>query len=405
MRLGKKVSFLGGSGDLLAARLDLPANVPVAYALFAHCFTCTKDTLAASRISESLTGCGIAVLRFDFTGLGGSEGDFANTHFSSNVADLVAAAEYLLAEFGGPGILIGHSFGGTAVLAAAARIASVKAVVTINAPFDPKHVLNLLKEDIDRIEKQGEAEVDLAGRRFRIKREFLTDVSTRDMAQTIATLHKPLLVFHAPQDSTVGVENARLIFDAAQHPKSFVSIDGADHLITRGEDAKYIAAVLAAWVSRYIPRPALAVEEDVPRRVLVREAGDGKFKQIVTVGPHHIVADEPKPLGDDAGMSPYELLTAALGVCTSMTLRMYADRQGLSLERISVRLSHGKIYATDCMDCETQDVKVDVIEREIEICGQLTDNQRQKILEIADKCPVHRTLNAKVIIRTRSFSI
>jgi len=252
MRLSKKMTFRGGNGDLLAARLDLPAREPVASALFAHCFTCLKDTLAASRISDALTASGIAVLRFDFTGLGGSEGEFANTNFSSNISDLVAAAEFLKAERGGPDIIIGHSLGGAAVLAAAPRIPSVRAVVTINAPCDPKHVLHLLKDHTDRIEKEGEADIELGGRRFRIKHEFITDVSMQRISTTIASLRKALLVLHSPQDSTVGIENARLIFDAARHPKSFVSLDGADHLLTLREDATYVATVIAAWASRYI---------------------------------------------------------------------------------------------------------------------------------------------------------
>jgi uncharacterized OsmC-like protein/pimeloyl-ACP methyl ester carboxylesterase len=401
MPLSKKVSFRGSNGDLLAARLDLPAREPVASALFAHCFTCSKETLAASRISDALTALGIAVLRFDFTGLGGSEGEFANTNFSSNVSDLVAAAEFLRAERGGPDILIGHSLGGTAVLAAAPKIPGVKAVVTINAPCEPKHVLHLLKDRADDIEKVGEAEVELGGRRFRIKREFLTDVSMLRMTEVIASLRKPLLVFHSPQDSTVGIENARLIFDAARHPKSFVSLDRADHLLTRREDAAYVAAVLAAWASRYIARGLEPEDATGPRRVIVRSVEGSKFAQTIVAGPHAIPADEPKPIGDDTGLSPYELLSAALGACTSMTLRMYAERQGWPLERVVVTLSHDKIHAADCTDCETKDGKIDQIERQIELSGPLGDDQRRRLLEIADRCPVHRTLHSEVVIRTR----
>lgn len=402
MKRSRKITFRGSGGDTLAARLDLPAGPPVAYALFAHCFTCSKDTLAASRIGDALTASGIAVLRFDFTGLGGSEGDFANTNFSSNIADLVAAADHLRVEFGGPGILIGHSLGGTAVLAAAAKIETVKAVVTINAPFDPKHVLNLFQDEIGRIEEHGEAEVMLGGRRFRVRREFLADVSTQRMEQTIGALHKPLLVFHAPQDATVSVENARLIFEAARHPKSFVALDGANHLLTRSDDAKYVAAVLSAWVSKYVPRPTLASASDAPRHVLVEEAGTGKYTQTVAAGPHHIVADEPRPLSDDIGMSPYELLAAALGACTSITLRMFADRHGWPLDQISVRLAHGKEYATDCADCDSKGGKIDVIDRTIDMTGQLDDDQRQKLLAVAEMCPVHRTLKSAITIRTQS---
>jgi uncharacterized OsmC-like protein/pimeloyl-ACP methyl ester carboxylesterase len=401
VKRSKRINFRGGGGDALAARLDLPLGPPVAYALFAHCFTCSKDTLAASRISESLTGCGIAVLRFDFTGLGGSEGEFANTNFSSNIADLVAAADHLRAEFGGPGILIGHSLGGTAVLAAAARIETVTAVVTINAPFDPKHVLNLFQDEIGHIEEQGEAEVTLGGRRFHVRREFLADVSAQRMEETIGALHKPLLVFHAPQDATVSVENARLIFEAARHPKSFVALDGANHLLTRSDDAQYVAAVISAWVSNYIPRPVLATGSDAPRDVLVEETRTGKYTQTIIAGPHRIAADEPRPISDDIGMSPYELLTAALGACTSMTLRMFAERHGWPLDRVSVRLSHGKEYVADCAECDTKNGKIDVIDRSINLVGQLDGDQRKKLLAVSEMCPVHRTLQSAITIRTR----
>lgn len=253
------IRFTGALGTQLAARLDSPPGEPLAFALFAHCFTCSKDTLAASRISAALTARGIAVLRFDFTGLGGSEGDFANTNFSSNVADLVAAAAWLRINHKAPAILIGHSLGGAAVLAAAREIPEAAAVATIGAPYDPGHVRQLLAPAIAEIEAAGEAEVDLAGRKFRIKKQFLQDIGGRESRDAIASLRKALLVFHSPRDTTVSVDNAARIFMAAKHPKSFVSLDDADHLLTRKEDAHYVAAVLAAWASRYIGAPVSEV--------------------------------------------------------------------------------------------------------------------------------------------------
>lgn len=397
------IRFPGAQGELLAARLDAPAGVPHAYALFAHCFTCSKDSLAATRIAAALKERGIAVLRFDFTGLGGSQGDFANTNFSSNVADLVAAADYLRREHAAPALLIGHSLGGAAVLAAAAGIAEAKAVVTIGAPFEPGHVAHLLAPARPEIEARGEAEVDLAGRRFRVRKQFLEDLAAADNREAIGRLRRALLVMHAPGDRTVAIDNAAQIFQAAKHPKSFVSLDDADHLLSRRQDAAYAAQVIAAWAARYIgeaaPAPAAAGRE---AGVRVEEAGAGKFANFITAGPHRLRADEPEAAGGtDTGPSPYQLLLAALGACTSMTLRLYADHKGWPLERVAVRLQHGKVHAADCAECETRDGKVDRIERVIEVTGPLAPDQRARLLEIADRCPVHRTLKGEIDLPTR----
>jgi putative redox protein len=402
------VRFPGALGAELAARLDLPPAAPIAYALFAHCFTCSKDTLAAARISAALTERGYGVLRFDFTGLGGSAGDFANTHFSSNVADLVAAADWLRARYQPPRVLIGHSLGGAAVLAAAGRIAEAAAVATIGAPFDPAHVRQLLQPALAQIEAAGEAEVELAGRRFRIRRQFLDDIAQQNSAERIAALRKALLIFHSPRDATVDIENAARIYAAAKHPKSFVSLDDADHLLTRARDAVYVADVLAAWASRYLPAapaPAAELTADEPAdagTVVVRETRDSAYAQTVAAGRHRLRADEPAALGGaDSGPSPYDFLLIALGACTSMTLRMYADLKKLPLERVTVRLKHAKIHAEDCADCETRDGKIDRIEREIALDGALDAAQRARLLDIADKCPVHRTLHSEVSVLTR----
>lgn len=402
----ERFQFTGEGGHQLAAALELPDGEPAAFALFAHCFTCGKDTLAAKRISVALAAKGIAVLRFDFTGLGSSEGEFANSTFSSNVADLVHAADHLRATRKAPSILIGHSLGGAAILAAAGKIPEAKAVATIAAPSDPAHVTGLFKEHLDNIRTQGEVEVSLAGRPFRIKREFLDDVVEHRLMNDVTGLHKALLVMHSPVDDTVGIDNATKIFVAAKHPKSYVSLDHADHLLTKPADALYAADVIAAWASRYVDtaKPAKAMDlAEEPRKVVVQETRKSKFNQIITVGPHHLVADEPVAAGgEDAGPGPYDFLLAGLGACTSMTMRLYADRKSLPLDRVTVTLKHSKIYAKDCAECETRDGMLDQIERDIAIDGALDAEQRRKLMEIADKCPVHRTLTSEIRIVTKA---
>ncbi len=398
----ERLEFPNAKGEKLAALLDLPLGKPAAFALFAHCFTCGKDNLAAKRISERLAMCGIGVLRFDFTGLGTSEGEFADTHFSSNVDDLVAAADYLRTARGAPAILIGHSLGGAAVLAAAHRIADARAVVTIAAPCDPAHVAGLFKENVDKIREQGEVEVSLAGRPFRIKREFLDDISEQRITDRVANLRKALLIFHSPTDDTVSIDNASRIFLAAKHPKSFVSLAGADHLLGKKSDAVYVANVIAAWAERYLEEHVERNDEQIEAgTVLVRETGNGKFQQEILSGPHRFLADEPVKVGGlDSGPGPYDLLLAGLGACTSMTLRLYADGKKLPLKRVSVRLTHNKIHAEDCLNCETKEGMVDRIDRTITFEGALDAEQRKRLLEIADKCPVHRTLKSEIDIRT-----
>jgi len=399
----ERFEFPNGKGKQLAGMLDLPLGRPTAYALFAHCFTCNKDIPAARRIAERLTIHGIAVLRFDFTGLGGSEGEFANAHFSFNVDDLIAAADHLRKMHGAPAILIGHSLGGAAVLAAAHRIADARCVVTIAAPCDPAHVTGLFKEHVDKIKEQGEVEVQLAGRPFRIKREFLDDVAEKKLQDCLATLRKALLVFHSPTDDLVGIENASHIFAAAKHPKSFISLAGADHLLSKTGDAVYVANVIAAWAGRYLDRPETMTEAEVEAGlVLVRETHGGKFQQEILTGPHRLLADEPLKLGGlDSGPGPYDFLLAGLGACTSMTIRLYADFKKIPLANVSVRLNHEKkIHTKDCEDCENKVIKVDHIERAITLDGPLDAGQRKKLMEIADKCPVHQTLESMIDIKT-----
>lgn len=399
----ERFTFPNAKSEQLAATLDWPLGKPIAFALLAHCFTCGKDNLAARRIAERLTGHGIAVLRFDFTGLGMSEGEFANTHFSSNVDDLVAAADHLRKTQAAPAILIGHSLGGSAVLAAAHRIAEARAVVTIAAPYDPAHVTGLFKEHVEQIKEKGAVEVQLAGRPFTIRREFLDDVAGKKLNECLAGLRKALLIFHSPTDELVGIDNASHIFGAARHPKSFVSLAGADHLLSRKDDAIYVANVIAAWAERYLDQPEIMTESQVLEGlVLVRETHGGKFQQEILTGPHRLLADEPEKVGGlNSGPGPYDFLLAGLGACTAMTIRLYADFKKIPLTNVSVRLNHEKkIHTKDCEDCADKVTKVDHIDRAITLEGPLDAAQRAKLMEIADKCPVHQTLESKIDIHT-----
>ena len=402
-----KAAFTGSSGQELAARLDLPAGPVRAFALFAHCFTCSKDALAARRIAGGLAAAGIGVLRFDFTGLGSSEGDFANTDFSSNVEDLVRAADYLRTTFEAPAILIGHSLGGAAVLAAADRVPEARAVVTIGAPADVAHVLRQFGGSLEAIRADGEAEVQLAGRPFRIRRSFVEDAESHRLEEKIRHLGKALLVMHAPRDEYVGIESATRIFVAARHPKSFISLDDADHLVSRPEDASYLAGMIAAWVARYLPDPAESA--DGGEGVIVRETGLGRLQNFVVAGRHRLIADEPVSAGGlDSGPDPYAYLAIALGACTSMTLRIYAEYKKLSLGRISVAVGHGKVAAEHCADCgavaEGRTGKIDRFERIISIEGEIDDATAEKVVEIAGKCPVHRTIEGGAAVVTRVAS-
>ncbi len=399
MSTSEKITFPNGRGQELAARLELPDAPPAAYAVFAHCFTCSKDVAAASRVSRALRDRGFGVLRFDFTGLGNSDGDFANTNFSSNVADLVAAAEHLRATRGVPALLVGHSLGGAAVLAAAGRIPGVRAVATIAAPSDPAHVLHLLRDDLDAVEADGSAEIELAGRRFRIEKHFVEDLREQTFGEAVRALDAALLVLHSPTDEVVSIDHARRLYELARHPKSFVALDGADHLLTRREDSQFVADVLSVWARRYLEEPGTAPAaapappaELEPGEVRVTSL-DGPFRQTVRAGRHAWIADEPASVGGaDSGPTPYDELLAALGTCTSMTLAMYARRKGWPLEGVDVRLRHDREHSRDCEDCPEKDARIDVLSADLALRGPLDDEQRARLLEIAHRCPVHRTL-------------
>lgn len=387
--------FTGHAGHTLSGRLERPAGPQLATAIFAHCFTCSKDISAAKRIATRLAAMGIAVLRFDFTGIGASEGDFADTSFSSNVDDIHAAARALADANMAPSLIIGHSLGGAAVLKAAPDMAGIKGVVTIGAPFDPGHVTHNFADALDTIDRDGKAEVSLAGRPFTIGKTFVDDVHQTSLLASIGKLHAALLVLHAPLDQTVGIENATQIYTAAKHPKSFVTLDGADHLVSAADDAAYAADTIATWARRYVDLPAPKAAIDVPEGVLrVTEADPTGFLQDVQSGPHHLLGDEPaKYGGTNQGLTPYGFLSAALGTCTSMTIRMYARRKDWALTGVSVDVSHEKTHADG--------QKIDNFTRLITLSGNLDADQRARLLDIADKCPVHKTLEASATVTTR----
>lgn len=395
----KEVSFEGFDGSLLSARLDLPDGNPRAYALFAHCFTCSKDIPAAKRLASSLASEQIAVMSFDFTGLGHSEGEFANTNFHSNVQDLEKAAEFLSANYQAPQVLIGHSLGGAAALLAGSRIESLRAVVTIAAPSDPSHVAKLLRGSIEQLNEKGFADVEIAGRTFSIKSQFLEDINKANLAEATSNLKAALLVLHSPIDNIVSVDNAAEIFMRAKHPKSYVSLDDADHLLKNPKHSEYAASVITGWLQKYLDPVDRKVSSKAPDgAVTVSEVSPNGFKQDVLIGPHHLLADEPEDIGGtDAGPTPYQFLAAGLGACTSMTIRLYARRKEIPLTNVSVEVLHEKRHAEQ--DAE-KPAKHDHFIRKIKFTGDISPKQQQSMLEIADKCPVHRTLEGEIHIET-----
>ena len=398
----QKVTFENSSGQVLSGVLDLPGDEPAAYALFAHCFTCSKNLKAAGNIARAMNDAGIAVLRFDFTGLGQSEGEFADTNFSSNVDDLLAATRFLDQAYEAPAILIGHSLGGTAVLQAASQIPSAVAVATIGSPSEPAHVARMFAGSEDTLRERGEATVNLGGRPFLMKQQFLDDLGKQDLRASTGALRKALLIMHAPLDTIVEIDNASELFVAAKHPKSFVSLDNADHLLSREADSRYAGEVLASWASRYLPAPDRSGALQAAAGEVVARTKLGGFRTEVRLGRHDIVADEPRSVGGtDLGPTPYDLLSAALATCTSMTLRMYANHKKLSLESATVRIEHDKIHAEDCEDCESGSGKIDEFRRTISLEGDLTDEVRKRMLEIADRCPVHRSLHGEIKVRSK----
>lgn len=398
----QKVTFDNHEGQTLSGRLELPVDRhPHNFAVFAHCFTCTKNLLAVKNISRALITSGIGVLRFDFTGLGESEGEFEDTNFSGNVEDLIAAATFLESFYKAPSLLIGHSLGGAAVIFAASQIESIKAVATIGAPSNPIHVQHLIKDELPEIRKKGLAKVNLGGRDFTIKEQFLDDLKSKSLPEIAKNLRKALLILHSPQDETVGIKNAEELYIAAHHPKSFVSLDGADHLLGKKEDSQYAGKVIAGWASRYIDIPE-ASSVSTNHDVVASLNQESLFTTEMKVGNHYMTADEPESVGgNDFGPNPYELVSAGLSACTAMTIQMYARRKKWDVQLVEVHTSYAKDYVEDCENCEEDSAKIDTFKREIKLEGALDEKQINRLLQIADKCPVHKTLHSETQVITK----
>ena len=397
----KKVFFKNKEGNELSGYLELPLNKePHSFVLFAHCFTCNKNFFAVKNVARSLSEKGYGVLRFDFTGLGESEGDFSETTFSGNVEDLLSAAEFLEKEHSAPSLLVGHSLGGAAVILAAKQLPSVKAVATIGAPSSPEHVTHIMRSELAEIKEKGLAEVNVGGRNFTIKEQFLNDLNGREVQKMVAELKVSLLILHSPQDKVVEISNAEELYMAARHPKSFVTLDGADHLLTDRKDSEYTGNVIAAWASRYLEIPEkkiLSTDHQV-----VANLGEEGFTTQLRAGRHYFTADEPESVGgNDFGPTPYDFLSGALAACTSMTIQMYVRRKKWPLINVETHVNHNKTHAEDCNNCDRNTAKIDLFEREIILEGNLDEEQQKKVLEIANKCPVHRTLHNKIEINTR----
>lgn len=392
----------------LHARLERPRGDVRATAVFAHCFTCSKDLRAARQLSTSLARRGIAVLSFDFAGLGSSDGEFSRTTFSSDVDDLVAAADYLDESLAAPSLLVGHSLGGAAVLVAATRLDSVEAVATIGAPADVGHITSMFTEDLDEIEESGEAEVVLAGRRFTISQDFVDDLRATDLTEVVGRLRLAKLFLHAPLDNTVGLDNASRLYRAARHPRSFVGLDGADHLLTDPADARYAADIIATWAQRHLP-DLDSVVDDTPMTRTDGDYGDGGARSSTV---EHLMADvesrgfllrvdEPESAGGaETGPTPYDYLAAALASCTTMTIEMYVARKGWPMTAAHTEVTFDRIHADDCETCEHSDGQIQRFTRTVRVEGDLTDEQRDKILSIANRCPVHRTLTGTIEVHT-----
>jgi putative redox protein len=398
----EKVTFPGSQGGELSGHLNLPADQKAhTYVVFAHCFTCNKNFNAVKNIALGLTQYGFAVLSFDFTGLGASEGDFSDTNFSSNLEDLLAACDFLSQNYKAPELLVGHSLGGAAVLLAAGKIKSVKAVATIGAPSHPDHVLHLIKDKIEDVKEKGVAEVNIGGRPFKIKSQFIDDLKKDNESKGLENLRKAVMILHSPQDKIVDISNAKDIYLKAHHPKSFVSLDGADHLLQNAKDSIYAGQIIAVWADRYLENTEDSeLETDAQTVAAIGGEEDQLTTQIVTEG-HHIIADEPEDIGgNNYGPTPYGLLTSSLAACTAITLRMYANHKKWPVEEVLVHVNHEQRHDKD-VKAGKDDAKISFFDREIEIKGDLTKDQIEKMISIANRCPVHQTLESEIKVETK----
>ena len=397
----KKITFENSRNEKLSANLILPIDQkPHNFVIFAHCFTCNKNFKAVRYITQALTADGFGVLSFDFTGLGMSEGDFADTTFSSSVDDIQCAAGYLEENYYAPTMLVGHSLGGAAVILAGSQLDNVKAVVTVGTPSAPQHVKHLLQSGIKEIKEKGIAEVKIGGRPFNIRKEFVDDLDNQNLLGIVKNMRKAFLFLHSPQDEIVGIENAGELYQAAHHPKSYVSLDGADHLLSKESDACYAGDVIANWAKRYVEIPK-AKELSTKSHIVAYLDTNEKFTTQIKADQHRLIADEPKSFGgNDFGASPYQLVASGLAACTVMTLKLYAARKKWDLQEVYCHIRHEKTHLQDCEDCENPKAKIDKFSRELEVLGDLDNEQKQRLLEIADRCPVHRTLEGKAHIET-----
>lgn len=407
------LKIVNKAGEKLAAHLVIPADEQINnIAIFAHCFTCSSSLFVVKNISNELIEKGISVLNFDFTGLGHSEGDFSETNFSNNISDLEDVNSFLTETYIAPTILIGHSLGGAAAIIAASQLENIKAVVSIAAPSYVKHITRHFQNFDEIIKEKGHAMLSIGGRPFTIRKQFIDDLEKHNLEEVVKGLRKPIMIMHSPQDNIVDIENAGRLYNNAFHPKSFISLDGADHLVRNKKDAAYIANVIASWVERYVPIAANGTNEAIMlknvdgEQVLVYHETSVPYTNHIYTKTQHILGDEPIDFGgNDLGLSPYELLIAAIGSCTTLTLKLYAKRKEWDLREVYVYLSYAKKHAEEIENREPEAMgKLDFIRKKLKLVGNLSEEQIIKLKEIASKCPVHKTVAGKVYFETELVS-
>jgi uncharacterized OsmC-like protein/pimeloyl-ACP methyl ester carboxylesterase len=398
-----KLKIVNRKGLTLNAHLELPANQkPNYYAIFAHCFTCSSSLSAVRNVSRALTQDGFAVVRFDFTGLGRSEGEFADSHFSANVEDLLDVHGYMAEHYDAPSLLVGHSLGGAAVLVAASKIEAIKAVATVGAPATVGHVKHLFSHQVEDIKDEGNIEVNIGGRPFVINEDFIAEFNKTDLPAIVKNLRKPLLIMHSPFDKIVGIENAEQLYHKAHHPKSFVTLDGADHLLTEEKDSQYVGDVIGTWAKRYFPKVENGMLNTEGEQLVGHlNSIEDNFTTSIQTKNHSFIADEPLSIGgSDFGPSPYEYLNAALASCTVMTLKLYAERKQWDLKEVFVYVSHSRKHSDDLQVDVEKPKYLDHISKKLKFVGNLDAKQKERLKEIASRCPVHKTMTSKVIFET-----